>query len=217
MGAGCLSPAEDERFPRTDLDHYVNADRLNAFGQETIPEEDEDEATMEMGAQEGIVDDDLEVNATKQQQLRQGLLSMANSSPAADRGLATKKGKQAGGSWGKIEEFQAEQLAWVKLVIEFFELHYMAIIERKKALRIERFFCNLRRMKVRATFNAYIHKMHGFSMTFDKLPRGIGLLVLSYLTRRENMAVVSGLSCRFRSLARDASCWRTIAIQSHKE
>ena len=43
-------------------------------------------------------------------------------------------------------------------MIEFFELHFMAIIERKKAMRIERFFCNIRRQKIRATFNEYIYK-----------------------------------------------------------
>jgi len=58
----------------------------------------------------------------------------------------------------KNEEFEARNLLWVKLVIEFFELHYMAIIERRKALRIERFFCNIRRMKIRATFNTYINR-----------------------------------------------------------
>ena len=56
-------------------------------------------------------------------------------------------------------EFDAVNLHWVKLVIEFFELHYMAIIERKKALRIERFFCNVRRMQVRTKFNDLIFRL----------------------------------------------------------
>ena len=42
-------------------------------------------------------------------------------------------------------EIESANLQWIKLVIEFFELHYMAIIERKKAMRIEQFFCNIRR------------------------------------------------------------------------
>ena len=51
---------------------------------------------------------------------------------------------------GKHVEFEANNIQWIKLVIEFFELHFMAIIERKKAMRIERFFCNIRRMRIRS-------------------------------------------------------------------
>lgn len=112
----------------------------------------------------------------------------------------------------KQEEFEARNLHWVKLVIEFFELHYMAIIERRKALRIERFFCNVRRQRIRATFNAYIYKIQGISMRFDKVPRGISLMILSYLTKLESMSLVAGLSRRYRSLARDPALWRSMTI-----
>ena len=71
---------------------------------------------------------------------------------------------------GKHKEYNADNLQWVRLVIQFFELHYMAIIERKKALKIERFFCNIRRQKMRALFNSYIFKINGYNMTFDRLP-----------------------------------------------
>ena len=65
-----LGAALDEDFPTTDLDHYLPASRISARpDHETIPEEmDEDElehAGMEGAAQEGIVDDDLEVNMSK--------------------------------------------------------------------------------------------------------------------------------------------------------
>lgn len=88
----------------------------------------------------------------------------------------------------------------------------MAIIERKKALRIERFFCNIRRQKIRSLFNQYIFKMHGYSMNFDKLPRGVALFILRYLSRRENLSVVAGLSHRYRSLARDPCMLRSITL-----
>ena len=107
-----------------------------------------------------------------------------------------------------MSQFDAANLQWVKLVIEFFELHYMAIIERKKALKIERFFCNIRRMKIRTTFNAYIFKMRGYSMSIRNLPREVALTVLSYMTKRENLSIVAGLGRRYRSLARDPSLWR---------
>ena len=98
-------------------------------------------------------------------------------------------------------EFEAENLHWVKLVIEFFELHYMAIIEKKKAARIERFFCNIRRLKIKQLFNDYIYRVHGFSMSFEKLPRGVALLCLSYLNKQENLSLITGVSTRLRSLA----------------
>jgi len=49
-------------------------------------------------------------------------------------------------------------------------------------------------------------------MNFDKLPRGVALFILSYLTRRENLAVVAGVSRRYRSLARDPSMLRSVAL-----
>ena len=103
-------------------------------------------------------------------------------------------------------------LQWVKLVIEFFELHYMAIIEQKKAARIERFFCNIRRMRIRAKFNQYICKMLGLTMTIQKLPRGVALFMLGYLKKKEILSTVSGLGKRWKSFAYDPSLWRTVAI-----
>ena len=154
------------------------------------------------GAQEGIVDDDdLDVNSTKEQQLRQSLLSQSSSNALMTRQKAASKTVD-------LAQFDAANLQWVKLVIEFFELHYMAIIERKKALKIERFFCNIRRMKIRATFNSYIFKMRGYSMSIKNLPRGVALMVLSYMTKRENLSIVAGLGHRYRSLARDPFLWR---------
>ena len=76
----------------------------------------------------------------------------------------------------------------------------MAIIERKKAMRIERFFCNIRRQKIRATFNEFIYKSQGFSVTLEKLPRGVSLIILCYLSKRENLSIITGLSRRFKSL-----------------
>lgn len=77
----------------------------------------------------------------------------------------------------------------------------MAIIERKKAMRIERFFCNIRRQKIRAKFNEYIYKSQGFSMSMEKLPRGISLKILGYLSKRENLSIITGLSRRYKNLA----------------
>ena len=68
----------------------------------------------------------------------------------------TASGKSMNEKVNRHVEFEADSLHWVKLVIQFFELHYMAIIERKKALRIERFFCNIRRMRIRSVFNDFI-------------------------------------------------------------
>lgn len=109
---------------------------------------------------------------------------------------------------GRHVEFEAVNLQWVKLVIEFFELHFMAIIEQRKALRIERFFCNVRRMKVRAKFNELIFKTHGFSMSLDKIPRGISLFILSFLSKKDLLGQVTRISSRYRQLAYHPYLWR---------
>ena len=46
-------------------------------------------------------------------------------------------------------EIEASNMQWIRVVVEFFEINRMVNIERKKALRIENFFCNIRRIKVR--------------------------------------------------------------------
>ena len=94
------------------------------------------------------------------------------------------------------------------MVIEFFELHFFAIIEHKKALRIERFFCNIRRMHIRNLFNEYIYKCHGFNMSLNKVPKGIAMIILGYLTKRESLSLVSGINVRYRALAHDPFLWR---------
>ena len=122
--------------------------------------------------------------------------------------------KVKGGKSKSQTGFDASNLHWVKLVIEFFELHYMAIIERRKALRIERFFCNIRRMRIRSTFNAYICHVHGYNLSIGKLPRGIALLILSYLTQNDYLAKLSGVNRHFKSLAHDPVLWRNISMLS---
>ena len=117
----------------------------------------------------------------------------------------------------KQVEFEAGNLQWVKLVIEFFDLHFMAIIEQKKAARIERFFCNIRRMRIRAKFNEYIFKMRGFSMSMEKLPRGVALFILSYLPKKDILTTVSCLGIRYRSLANDPYLWRQICFFASKD
>ena len=46
-------------------------------------------------------------------------------------------------------DVQANNLLWIKLVIDFFELSQMATTEKESALKIEEFFCNIRRLHVK--------------------------------------------------------------------
>ena len=93
----------------------------------------------------------------------------------------------------------------------------MAIIEHKKAIKIERFFCNIRRMRIRATFNQYIFKHHGYSMSLSKLPRAISVNILSYLSKRENLSVISGVARRYRNYILEPSLWRHISLFANKD
>ena len=160
---------------------------------------------------------------SKQDRLRDPLLSNASDTSSDRNRCASIKTPMSSmklkGSKTKSHDagFEAVNLQWVRLVIEFFELHYMAIIERRKALRIERFFCNIRRMKIRTLFNAYICRVHGYDMTISKLPRGIKLMILSFLTKNDYLTKISGVDTQFRSLAHDPSLWRNISLLSPKD
>lgn len=54
--------------------------------------------------------------------------------------------------------------------------------------------------------------MQGFTMSMKKLPREVSVKILGYLSKRENMSIVSGLSRTFQSLAQDVSLWREISL-----
>ena len=49
-------------------------------------------------------------------------------------------------------------------------------------------------------------------MSMEKLPRGISLKILGYLSKRENLSIVSGLSKRYHNFAQDNSLWREVAL-----
>jgi len=87
---GALNIEDPESYPRSDLDHFINAERLNQVAQETIPEEEGEDDTALEGA--CIVDDDLEVNNSKQQQLNQSLLSSSqHGQPSSQHSSASLK------------------------------------------------------------------------------------------------------------------------------
>ena len=134
-------------------------------------------------------EEDFEVNSTKQRQLRQSLLSSQSSSGGARSHKS--KGSSAASRSSQHVEFHEQNLLWLKVVIEFFELQHMAVIERKKAMRIERFFCNLRRMKVKSKLLDTIFKIRGYEMTLAKLPSGGTNIVFSYLSQKDLMTTVS--------------------------
>ena len=94
-----------------------------------------------------VDEEDLEVNATKKIQLRQQLLDNRadgyHSLNQAGKSKKTKKSRTQRDS-SKLEML-ATNLVWLLYVLEFFEIDTMCQIERRKALRLERFLCNVRR------------------------------------------------------------------------
>jgi hypothetical protein len=54
--------------------------------------------------------------------------------------------------------------------------------ENKSALRIENFFCNIRRMKIKGKFLKLVYMQQGFDCTMEKLPLDLKKLIFSFLT-----------------------------------
>ena len=54
-------------------------------------------------------------------------------------------------------------------------------------------------------------------MSMDKLPRGVSLMILSYLKKKDILTTVSSLGVRYRSLAHDPSLWRQISLFASKD
>ena len=49
-------------------------------------------------------------------------------------------------------------------------------------------------------------------MSMEKLPRGVALLILSYLPKKDLLTTVSCLGVRYRSLSYDPYLWRKISF-----
>ena len=91
-------------------------------------------------------------------------------------------------------DLNAGELVWILYVLEFFEIDLMCSLERRKALRLEKFFCNVRRAKIKSKFSYMIYKLRGFNMTFQKLPREIGVIIFSYLSQKELLTKINKLN-----------------------
>jgi hypothetical protein len=74
----------------------------------------------------------IENNDSKQRQVRQQLL------------IAPRKSKVEPDQ-ETLTEIHENNLLWIKAVIEFFDLTQIALNEKESSLRIEEFFCNIRR------------------------------------------------------------------------
>ena len=61
----------------------------------------------------------------------------------------------------------------------------MVSIEKRKALRIESFFCNIRQMKVKKKFLQLIYKHRGYNLKMSELPLGITVTIMSFLSKKE--------------------------------
>ena len=54
-------------------------------------------------------------------------------------------------------------------------------------------------------------------MSLNKLPHAISVKIMSYLSKRENLSVVSGVSRRYRNTVNEPSLWRKISLFASKD
>ena len=93
----------------------------------------------------------------------------------------------------------------------------MVSIEKRKALRIENFFCNIRRIKVKQRFLELIYRYRGYNLKLSKLPPGITLMIMSYLSKKELLTKANRIDKRHRSMVKNPWLWREISIFASKE
>ena len=114
-------------------------------------------------------------------------------------------------------EIKASNLLWIKLVIEFFELSQLVTTEQESALKIEEFFCNIRRIKVRAKFLNLYYKHLGYRFNIKNIPPALKIKIASYLTPKELLTKLNVLSNDLRSVSQNPTLWRRIDIFAQKE
>ena len=57
-----------------------------------------------------------------------------------------------------------------------------------------------------------IYKLRGYEMTFKKLPKEIGVIIFSYLTKRELLTKMNRVSKQTREITQDPTLWKKISI-----
>ena len=69
-----------------------------------------------------------------------------------------------------ICELDSDNFKWIEKVVEFFEILQLIELERKSAVKIEAFFCNLKKAKLRKKFNKMIFKLRGYRNSGEMIP-----------------------------------------------
>ena len=108
-------------------------------------------------------------------------------------------------------------MLWIKIVAEFFEIPQMVSIEKRKALRIENFFCNIRRIKVKQKLLKLIYIHRGYNLKMTELPLGITLTIMSYLSKKELLQKAIRINRRHSTIIKNPCLWREISIFASKE
>jgi hypothetical protein len=131
--------------------------------------------------------------------------------------LIVPKSKQPVESQPQQAEMSAKNLNWMRLIIEFFELQHLATREKEAALRIEEFFCNIRRQRVRTRFLKLHYKHQGLQCSMRSLPRELLVKIASFLTPKELLSKFCGVSKVFKSVSQSPNLWRNISTFAQKE
>lgn len=131
--------------------------------------------------------------------------------------LIVPKSKQPVESQPQQAEMSAKNLNWMRLIIEFFELQNLATREKEAALRIEEFFCNIRRQRVRTRFLKLHYKHQGLQCSMRSLPRELLVKIASFLAPKELLSKFCGVSKVFKSVSQSPNLWRNISTFAQKE
>ena len=114
-------------------------------------------------------------------------------------------------------EIQADNLQWIKLVIDFFELSQSVVAEKESAIKIEEFFCNIRRHRVRKIFLQAYYKHLGFTKALNQMPFDLKLKIASYLSPKDLLVNLSAISKDMLKVSRSPVLWRKISIFAQKD
>jgi len=91
------------------------------------------------------------------------------------------------------------------------------MVEKESALRIEEFFCNIRRQRVRTAFLQAYYKHLGYNTGLKNLPVDLKAKIASFLSPKELLVKMSSISKDMQAVSRSPVLWRQISIFAQKD
>lgn len=109
-----------------------------------------------------------------------------------------------------------DNLAWLSVVANFFNIPKLLAVEEDSARKIQGFFHAAKKVRIQKRFLKLVCQMRGYVRSLDQIPNEVLTLICSYLPKKD-LSRVQGVCNRFRRIAAHPSLWRELSIYTPQD